>query len=495
MRTPITTLSAALSVLFLPVSHLHAAATDLDASFNGSGYTASYLDLGSSKADILADTALSASTGAIYSAGKVEYVSAGGQTFGVLFKHMPNGSADTSFQNGSSIGRVQFPAERTGGSSGLTGVAFIGVNTGAVAVVGFNDLNNGQRCGVAYHVLDNSVVKGALLGNFGGSGQSRFAFCSGVGAEMTFSDVKILPDGRWLISGNSSYANGEKYGFLLRLTTNGQLDASFNAGGISGAPGFVNFDIRTGKDDSALHLAVDSTGYYVAGNSVFAKASSNLGFSDDVDLWIAKVTTSGSFDTRFNTNGKRIFALDLLGSDKTDLLADLAVDSAGKPVLLGNINPQHVIYNQSGAIDPARFDKSRQWLLRLNANGQLDTSFNGNGQVVFSQPAWSCGNADYCSHNEPAALALTPSNEIWVAGRFVPEGFFGTPIANAKLALTRFTSSGVKTIEMQRPVGQSNVGVSLLRQSDGRLIVGQQLRTTTLQTDLDFSLMRLLGTP
>jgi uncharacterized delta-60 repeat protein len=485
--------SFTLLLLLIGVTPLAAAPTELDTSFDNDGIAQDYLDLGTSKTDLIADVAIAPTTGSIYSVGKSEFVSSGGATFGVLFKRQANGAKDSSFSNGvNNISRVYFPIERNGGSSGLTGVDFDNSNTGAVAVVGFNDLNNGQRCGVAYKVLDNAMVKGALDGGFGVSG--RFSLCSGIGAVLTFSDVKVLSDGRLLITGNSSFASGEKNGFLLRLTANGQFDTTFNAGGISGYPGQISFDIRPGKDDSALRIAITPLGYYVAGNTVYTKSVDPVLFGDDVDVWVARVNTNGTLDSTFNGNGKRIEYVDLINSDKTDLLADLAVDSAGRVLLLGNINPAHVIYDASANVDPARSFRSFVAVVRLTSSGQRDTGFASGGRLLTTLGDHTCGSGqDFCSYDEPAAFTTTISNDIWIAGRFVP----GYPSATVprKLALGRVSNVGVLNLSQRILHGQNVEGVSLLRQADGKLVVGAQLRTTSAVTDVDFALIRMFGTP
>lgn len=478
-------------LLVLPLS-LAAAPSDLDTSFDADGVAQDYLDLGSSKADFIADTALAPSTGSLYSVGRSEYISAGGATFGVLFKRLANGSKDSGFSNGSSgASRVYFPIERSGGSSALTAVDFDSSNTGAVAVVGFNDLNNGLRCGVAHKVLDNAVVKGALDGGFGISG--RFSLCSGSGAVTTFSDVKVLSDGRLLIAGNTSFASGEKNGFLLRLTANGQLDTTFNTGGISGYPGQMSFDIRPGKDDSALRIAVSPLGYYVAGNSVYAKNPDPI-FGDDVDLWVARVNPNGTLDTGFNGNGKRLEYVDLANSDKTDLLADLAVDGAGRVILLGNVNPAHIALDASGYPDPSRTSKSKVAVIRLASNGARDTSFASGGLLLTLLGDHTCSSGfEYCSYDEPTALATTPVNEIWITGRFVPGD--ASSDQTRRLQLARLSHSGAVASTKRIAHGYSVEGVALLRQADGKLLVGASLRTVTTVSDVDFAMIRIYGTP
>lgn len=73
---------------------------------------------------------------------------------------------------------------------------------------------------------------------------------------------------------------------------------------------------------SALCIAVGAQGDHVVGNTL-AHPHYRWLWAGNVDLWVARVTTGGTFDTSFNGNGKRSEAIDISESDKNDLIADL----------------------------------------------------------------------------------------------------------------------------------------------------------------------------
>lgn len=457
-----------------------ASAFTYDMTFNGSGRTQDYLDLGTSKGDFLADIAQAPSTGSLYSVGRAEVVEADERTTGVLFKRLSNGSMDYAFASGSS--RMTFGAERSGGWAALTAVAFDASNTGAVMAAGYNDLNNGKRCGVVYKVLDNAVIKGALDGGFGTSG--RFSYCSSNSFAIHFNDIKVLADGRVLVAGSSYNAMQEQYGFLLRLTTAGQLDPSFHGTGV------LPIDIRPGKNDSALRIAVGAQGYYVGGNTLYSYATV-AGRTNDVDLWVARILPSGAFDTSFNGNGNRIEAIDLPNSDRTDLLADLALDGTGRPLLLANVNPDHNIMAIGGGQDPARFYQSYGYVLRLTASGARDTTFGQGGARALPQTRIGCG-PDFCNSDEPASLVSTASNDILVAGRYLPQRHvYDTPAS--RMTLAWISVDGLTVVGDQFTQFPRSEGVSILRQADGKFVIGGLVRTTSLVSDTDFQLSRFLS--
>jgi uncharacterized delta-60 repeat protein len=479
--------AAALLLAAHCVSPLASAAT-VDTSFDFTGQARDYLDLGTSKADIIADVAIAPSTGSLYTVGRVEHVEAGGPTFGIMFKRLSGGGKDTAFFNGTtSASRVKIAAERVGGSSALNAVAFDASYRGAVMLAGFNDLSNGKRCGVVYKVLDSLAVKGEFDSGFGTGG--RFSYCSNHSADTVFNDIKVLPDGRALVIGTSSTPGGEKYPFLLRLTTWGTLDYAFSGGG---SPGVVAFDVRAGKDDTGLRIAVGAQGYYVAGNSTYQEMWDPL-FGDDVDLWVARFTTQGVLDTSFNGNGKRVEAIDLFGSDRTDLLADIAVDASGRLVMLGNINPAQILLVpwSAGTVDWQRGTHSGAMVIRLTASGARDTTFASTGMTwLNASRTYDC--SDFCDYDEPLALLTLPDNRILVSGRHILVGAWSlTPPTNMTLHVVG--SNGETTPAQRFTQWPRSEGGAMVRQADGKFLVAGQVRTSFNLADLDFALTRFFA--
>ena len=102
-------------------------------------------------------------------------------------------------------------------------------------------------------------------------------------------------------------------------------------------------------------------------------------------------------------------------------------------------------------------------LVRLNANGTLDTSFDGDGRVVFPMANDQSG----------FSLAVDPSGRIVVAGE--------TTLADGStdIAVWRFTSAGAPDtgfsgdgLVTQDFGGTSDLGSAVIVQADGRIVVG-----------------------
>lgn len=189
---------------------------------------------------------------------------------------------------------------------------------------------------------------GSLDTTFGG-GDGIFTFDFAGGNDDAHA-VAIQADGKIVVAGNARNAAefGGDFDFgILRLTTAGALDATFNGSGA--VPGTKLTDF--GGFDQARDLAIDASGKIV----VVGKALSGSA------LAIARYNASGSLDTSFSGDGK--LTHDLLGANGS--LEAAAIQPDGKIVGAGTI---------SDMTDEVA-------LLRVDDGGNLDTAFGIGGLV------------------------------------------------------------------------------------------------------------------
>ena len=225
---------------------------------------------------------------------------------------------------------------------------------------------------------------GSLDTTFNGTGKVTIAggLLSGQG-----TGVVIQNDGKIVVSVISG--NGSNNDFaVVRFNTDGSLDTNF------GGDGIVTTDIG---DDIAFSLALQGDG------RILVAGGSNGG-----DFALVSYNADGSLDTSFNGNGKVI--TDIGGGADTGW--KVAVQNDGKIVVAG------VAYNASGNSDFA--------LVRYNANGSLDTSFNGTGKVT----------ADF-GGGEDVGYGLGLQGD----GKIVVSGSTGSG-SNRDFAVTRYNTDG-----------------------------------------------------
>ncbi|MDO7847833.1 hypothetical protein Q5H92_15815 [Hymenobacter sp. M29] len=173
----------------------------------------------------------------------------------------------------------------------------------------------------------------------------------GTGADGVVWALAVQPDGKVLVGGTLATYNGDPAApnCVLRLTADGALDADFNRGG-------------AGTNSVVYALAVQPDGKVLAGGT-FSAYNGDLAAPDRV----LRLNANGSLDAGFNAGGT--------GADS--YLLALAVQPDGKVLAGGNF----ASYNGDAAAPDA--------VLRLNANGTLDTGFNygGAGSVLVQTVA------------------------------------------------------------------------------------------------------------
>ncbi|WP_295823661.1 hypothetical protein, partial [uncultured Deinococcus sp.] len=177
----------------------------------------------------------------------------------------------------------------------------------------------------------------------------------------------------------------------------GSLDTTFGAGGISRNP--------IGQaEDYGYAAALQPDGKLILVGSVKGPTFEDFG--------VVRFTRDGALDPTFGTGGKVV--IDFAGDRET--ARAVAVQRDGKIVVAG------------GTRVPG--DGERFALLRLNANGSVDTSFGSGGTLTTAFPGSDGDRAD--------ALIIQPDGKIVVGG----QASFSTSTTGVDFALARYLPSG-----------------------------------------------------
>ena len=242
--------------------------------------------------------------------------------------------------------------------------------------------------------------------------------------------LALQPDGKLVVAGYSY--NGSNYDLaVVRYNPDGSLDTSFNG------TGKVTTGIGAG-DDGANGLAVQPNGKVVAGGWTYN--------GSNYDFALVRYNADGSLDTSFNGTGKVTTAIGA-GWDSANALV---LQPDGKLVLAGRSN--------NGANDDFA-------LVRYNADGSLDTSFNGTGKVM---------TAIGSGPDSANALVLQPDGKLVAAGH----SWQGSP-SNNDFALVRYNPDGSLdtsfngTGKVTTAIGSADdVAYAVALQPDGKLVAG-----------------------
>lgn len=174
----------------------------------------------------------------------------------------------------------------------------------------------------------------------------------------------------------SATVGGPRTVAVLKLDSNGEVDGTFGSAGVvttelSFAGGADEIDVITQADGKLLISATTVD-------------DSNPG---DRDIAVLRLTASGEIDTTFATNGVR--EIDL---SSTDMVRSIAVDTQGR------------IYLFAAATAPAPRTDSDFVVLRLNADGSDDASWNTQWVDVLG------------SHATPRSITLLADGSVVAVG-------------------------------------------------------------------------------
>jgi uncharacterized delta-60 repeat protein len=352
-----------------------------------------------------------------------------------LVRYLADGSLDTSF---SGDGKV---TTDFGTNSDDYGYSVATQTDGKIVVAGSTYSGSSDDFGIVRYNNDGTLDTG-----FSGDGKQTVDFG---GTYDTAFGVSVQADGKILVSGES---NGNFA--LVRLNANGSLDTSFDS------DGRLTTDFSGGYD-RGWAVASQADGKIVVSGSSYNAAT---GSSDFV---IARYNTNGSLDTSFDLDGKA--TVDFFGTSGYDTGYGLALQADGKILVTGSV------FN--GATNQYDFG-----VARFNANGSLDTGFDGDGKLTTGFTA--------SSSEESYDVAIQPDGKFVLAGSASSNSTFALARYNTNGSLdTSFSGDGLMTVDL----GAGNdVAMSVAIQPDGHIVAGGY-NVNPSTGNYDFALVRVTG--
>jgi uncharacterized delta-60 repeat protein len=285
---------------------------------------------------------------------------------------------------------------------------------GKIVVAGSAAMSGGS------FALARYKTDGSLDSSFSGDGKLTTNFTTGLDAAR---DLGIQADGKIVAAGTAS-GQGGRFA-VARFTTDGSLDTSFSG------DGKATTDFTSGNDDSR-DMAIQPNGRIVAVGVASAGKSGRWA--------VGRYNSNGSLDTSFSGDGK--LTLDLPSGD--DRAYGVAIQADGKVVVGGRVSR----------------DGGSFALVRLNSNGSLDPTFDGDGKVFTNLTTGD----DYAGD-----VTIQPDGKILAPGQIGG--------SNPKFALLRYNSDGTLDAAFDGDGMQTTDftdGLDVARdvgiQADGRLV-------------------------
>lgn len=338
-----------------------------DTTFGSNGNVVISFDLGGNLADRVAGIALQ-SDGKIVVVGSAQ-ASSSTSRFAIA-RLNSNGTLDTTF---SSDGKqtVSF-----GSNVIASGVAI--QSNGKIVVAGTTTIGSGGDTDMAVARLNTN---GSLDTTFSGDGLTTVSFDLGGDNTDRGNAVALQSDGKIVLVGSAQRnSSGDHDMAIARLTTSGILDSTFDNDGKR----TIAFDLGGSNFDRANAVAIASGKIVVAGTAT-------LNSSGDTDFAVARLTSNGSLDTTFSSDGKQTVAFDRGGNNR-DVANAVKVQSDGKIILAGSARTGTT--NDDYAV------------ARLSSSGSPDNTFDGDGRRT----------SGLSGDDAATALAIQSNGRIVIAG-------------------------------------------------------------------------------
>lgn len=245
------------------------------------------------------------------------------------------------------------------------------------------------------------------------------------------NSMVVQPDGKIIIGGNTVSDQSPWKFALMRFNTNGTLDTTFGSGGT------VLTTVNLGAYGGRLLLQPDGK-ILLAGYS----------YTNEYDFAVVRYNTDGSLDTSFNSTGYAVQTVNISSFDECN---DIALQQDGKIVLVGRTA-------QIPGTPDLHWDIG---VMRFNANGSLDTTFNGTGILTI----------DLGAEEAAYSVIMQPDGKILIGGF--------QRISKANFLLIRLNSDG--SFDTTFGAGGSainsissveNAIITMGLQSDGKILAG-----------------------
>ena len=356
----------------------------------------------------------------------VGYTQSGGNNDIAIARYNTDATLDTSF--GAGTGKVTTPI----GLSADEAYGVVILANGKILVAGRAIFSGSYDIALVQYNAD-----GTFDTSFGGG--TGIATSGIAGTDEGYA-VSVQADGKILVAG------GDNTNFLLaRFNSNGSLDTTF------GASGRITTDFSAGND-GARGITLQSDGKILLGGYAFNGTS--------FDFAVARYNTDGTLDTTFNGTGKVLVDI---GTNSSDSGRSIFLQPDGRILVAG-------WSDAAGTNDFA--------LARLNANGSLDTSFNGTGKTTTT-----IGNGSDLG----ISVAVQADGKILVVGQSNTAGNnFGVARFNTNGSLDT-TFNGTGKVDLNFGGSSDDRGQAVAVQADGRIVVAG---TSTVNGSYDFAIAR-----
>lgn len=394
---------------------MNASAQHIDSTFNTNGYLP-YLGSNSNSEGNLG----SAYATAVQPDGKIVTVLGrdpnANNLFMYVYRYLPNGMPDPAFG-------VNGAAKNFCGADSR-GYEVVIQPDGKIVMIGESEYCINGICGAKQFIMMRLKNDGSLDSTFGVNGHLLTSHVFGTtGTYSIPKNLHLLPNGQFMVGG---IGPGGKPA-IVRLNSNGFPDNTYGVNGVFSLTNVPRSQYRSmaiGPNGEAYGLLITDTWDQAA----IAYDSSNYS-----DVTMFKLTPNGTLDAAFGTNG--VFRFD---TDVTDEPFSLTVASTGKILVAGYNMSEHYYYSP---MDFSGYGEVNVGLVAfVNPNGTLDMSIP-NGFKTFDFLADSATFFNKIIEKSPNEFLICGFTTDYVNGNFQNKGLIVSMNAQGQLN-TAFNGNG-----------------------------------------------------
>lgn len=352
--------------------------------------------------------------------------------------------------------RVQF------GSSASRQIAYAAATQpdGKLLLAGAVVLPEGVAIGVA-RLTDN----GQLDASFAGTGSRSISLPN---TTLQGNGIAVQTDGKIVIAATITVSNGNPDFLILRLNADGSTDTTFNGTGMHA----IAFDLGGINADFASTIAIQPDGKIVVGGEAYRPGALP---NPPARMSFARLNRDGSLDPSFGFGGKSVFDGFDNGSmgAATAIVSRVLVQPDGKIVAIGTA------FWQAG-------NEAYYAAMRMNSDGSPDASFGAAGGFV----AFGIGTSTYQWAN---GAALQTDGKVILVGSALGDYAIVRLNANGSID-TAFGGGGAQIVGFDYGGNLDDTATDVVVQSDGRIVIGgrSDIDSRTSANAGDMSATRLL---
>ena len=262
----------------------------------------------------------------------------------IIMRCFEGGTVDTTFGD---FGQVIYDAGYTSNSNDM-GYAVAVDSEGRIVVAGARRNENDDSDMALWRYNEN----GTPDANFGTDGLAIYDYGSG---SFDFGRGMVIDGSGNIVVCGSIRPGGTNDMALWRYSSDGTPDTSFGTGGV------VSWDGSASGSDYGSDLLIDGS------DRILVCGYSSNGTDYDMAVW--RFTSDGTPDTDFSGDGVMTH-WNAAGGGDNDLASGIALDSTGRILVCGY------------SMDPT--DEYKMVIWSLTDAGAIDSSFGGNGVVVYT---------------------------------------------------------------------------------------------------------------